>query len=315
MRPLAGYDKNEQEIHEPPASRLFWLQYPSRRMYTVRKPVLPDIATRANMKILFEDKELLVCFKEAGLAVQTADLRTKDLQSMLLAYLRDKQADARANAGAPYLGVIHRLDQPVQGLVVFALSERAAAELSRQSRDGIMKKEYLAIVSARDGRKDLQRQTPSWVTLVDHLLKDSKSRQARVVKEGTKGAKKAVLRYMDVTLQDELQPVLDSFFDLYERGGDEKSSTVLNGRVQGPADSKQDVRLLRIKLETGRYHQIRAQLSHAGMPIIGDRRYGRADLVQDLRFPALCAYRLDFSHPVTGRKMHFELMPEQIRFR
>ena len=267
------------------------------------------------MKILFEDKELLVCFKEAGLAVQTADLRTKDLQSMLLAYLRDKQADARANAGAPYLGVIHRLDQPVQGLVVFALSERAAAELSRQSRDGIMKKEYLAIVSARDGRKDLQRQTPSWVTLVDHLLKDSKSRQARVVKEGTKGAKKAVLRYMDVTLQDELQPVLDSFFDLYERGGNEKSSTVLNGRVQGPADSKQDVRLLRIKLETGRYHQIRAQLSHAGMPIIGDRRYGRADLVQDLRFPALCAYRLDFSHPVTGREMHFELMPEQIRFR
>ena len=91
--------------------------------------------------IIYEDRQILVCRKPSGLAVQNASFGKKDLESILKTYLAEKEG--RSN---PYLGIIHRLDQPVQGLVVFAKDPKSAAALSRQVQDGRMKKYYRAVI-------------------------------------------------------------------------------------------------------------------------------------------------------------------------
>ena len=84
-----------------------------------------------NLKIVFEDTHLLVCYKPAGVPVQSARVGARDCESILKNYLYEKNPQK----GAPYLGLIHRLDQPVEGLLVFAKTEEAAADLSRQLQD------------------------------------------------------------------------------------------------------------------------------------------------------------------------------------
>ena len=103
-------------------------------------------------EIIFEDKDILVAYKPAGLATQTARVGQQDMVSELKNYLWQKRMITGAALGrpAPYLGVIHRLDQPVEGLQVFAKTSTAAAELNRQLQDGRMKKSYLAVLESVD---------------------------------------------------------------------------------------------------------------------------------------------------------------------
>ena len=99
--------------------------------------------------ILFEDKDILVCRKISGIAVQNAGIGTMDMESALKNYLAVKQTSS-GNIGqkdkVPYLAVVHRLDQPVEGLVVFGRTKEAAAALSRQLAKNTVKKSYLAVV-------------------------------------------------------------------------------------------------------------------------------------------------------------------------
>ncbi len=90
--------------------------------------------------ILYEDKDIIVCHKMAGIAVQSARIGEKDLVSMLNNHLME-QADQRMEP----VRVVHRLDQPVEGIVVFAKNKKAAASLSAQITDGSMKKVYQAV--------------------------------------------------------------------------------------------------------------------------------------------------------------------------
>lgn len=244
-------------------------------------------------RILYEDNEILVFHKPGGLAVQHARSGSMDLNSALLTYLAAKEKQAwDAGTGKkgqrneiPYLGVVHRLDQPVEGILVFAKTPAAAASLGRQVQDGRMDKEYMAVVTAEaPGQRDLlvrevpvsgsvpdtlSGTDPEWTghLLEDHLRKDGRNNRTEIVPAGTKDAKKARLWYRVI-------------------------------RAAG-----EDTFILQIRLETGRFHQIRAQLSHAGMPILGDRKYGGrpADAL------ALCAFSLSFDHPKTGRRMRFRL--------
>ena len=93
------------------------------------------------LNIIYEDEHLLVLYKPAGVPVQSARVGAKDCESLVKNYLYEKNP----GKGAPYLGIIHRLDQPVEGLVVFALTPAAAAALSRQSAERKMEKTYLAV--------------------------------------------------------------------------------------------------------------------------------------------------------------------------
>lgn len=204
--------------------------------------------------IVHEDKSIIVVHKPAGVAVQTRNIREKDIESRLLSYLSLKSGGKR-----PELYVVHRLDQPVEGLVVFARTKKAAAFLTEQLGDGRMTKLYHAVVEGVIPKeKD---------TLVDYLLRDPKTNTSRVVDKGTAKARRSELSY--------------------RKTGDNE---------------------LEIKLKTGRHHQIRVQLSHAGMPISGDIKYGASSGSAAI---GLKAVSLGFIHPDTGKRVIYDLRTDK----
>lgn len=206
--------------------------------------------------ILYEDNAIIVCVKEAGVATQTKKIGQKDMESMLRTY--------RMQKGEPsYIGVVHRLDQPVSGVMVFAKTKEAAADLSRQIATKAADKYYYAVT---DGVPDKVKGT-----LEDYLLRDGKTNLSKVADKKTAGAKRAELSY-EVLEKDETKA------------------------------------LVKIKLATGRHHQIRVQLAHAGWPLMGDRKYNFKENMNNGNQPmCLCSYKLGFSHPVTKKKLEFEI--------
>lgn len=242
-------------------------------------------------KILAEDSQLLVCLKPAGLAVQSARPGEADMVSELKNYLAASQrAKSPSGSGGrvPYLGLAHRLDQPVSGILVFAKTPEAAAELSRQAsgagagklsggeKENGMEKEYRALVYVEEGISLPEAGTER--ELEDWLKKEPGKNLSRVVSAGTPGAKRAELS-----------------FRMAETG-------------DGPEGRHS---CIAIRLHTGRHHQIRVQLAHAGLPLLGDARYGSAQSREysarlGIRSICLCACRLSFFHPATGKRMEFE---------
>ena len=217
--------------------------------------------------IIYEDEELLVVYKPAKIAVQTKRFGQMDMESLLKNYLAGKEEGCPAGRAVPYLAVIHRLDQPVEGLLVFAKTPEAAADLSAQaSGKDSMRKEYLAVVCGRPDQ--LKGQLRDW------LLKDGRTNTSRAVPKGTKGAKEALLQY-----------------ELLE---------TCAGRS-----------LLRIRLQTGRHHQIRVQFAHAGLPLFGDSKYNPDPGEGSV---ALCADQLTFSHPKSGKRLTFSCRPQNPAF-
>ena len=207
-------------------------------------------------KILYEDDAILVCHKPAGVAVQTGRLGEADMESLLKNY--------RAGKGeTPWIGVVHRLDQPVEGVMVFAKTKEAAASLSRQMRERLAEKSYYAVTDWIPAQKKGM--------LEDYLIRDGRTYLSSVTERGAKGAKRAALAYEVIQEKD--------------------------GRA-----------ILTIRLETGRHHQIRVQLSHAGMPVAGDRKYNfREHVLPRAGGLRLCACHLSFRHPVSRRKVEFEI--------
>lgn len=206
--------------------------------------------------ILYEDKDLLVCHKPAGMPVQSRQVGSQDMEHALLGYLARKKEPL-------YLAVIHRLDQPVEGILVFAKNKKSAAGLNKQMQDGKMDKYYLAVTSKIPEKKSGR--------LEDWMIKDAKKNTSRIAKESEAGKKKAVLEYQVLKEKDEMA-------------------------------------LVEIHLFTGRHHQIRVQTANAGFPLYGDTKYnpefvGTKEWVQI----ALCAYKLNFAHPITKKQMKFEL--------
>ena len=204
------------------------------------------------MRILYEDRSLIAVYKEPGLAVQTKKVTEKDLESILLTCL----AGEKRGSGRPELYVIHRIDQPVDGIVLFAKNKKAAADLTRQLTDGSMKKIYRAEVAGT---------IPSESGILeDFLVKDGRRNMSSVVQDpkSNPGAKRAKLSYRKIG---------------------ENS--------------------LEIELFSGRHHQIRVQLAHAGMPIVGDRKYGGPPAERLM----LTAYRLNFINPESRKLMEIKI--------
>lgn len=141
-------------------------------------------------EIIYEDKALLVCKKPAGLAVQTAVGFQEDMVSEL-----KNEISRRTGEKAPYLGVVHRLDQPVEGLLVFAKTRQAAAQLGSQLSDGRLKKHYLAVLSAVPQKEQ--------DTLIDYLKKDARTNTSSVVLRTEKDAKRAQLSYKLLSVSKE----------------------------------------------------------------------------------------------------------------
>lgn len=225
--------------------------------------------------IVYEDRDILIAYKPAGIATQTARLGQQDMVSELKNYLSG-QPQYRGK-GEPYLGLVHRLDQPVAGILVFGKTKEAAASLSRQIAEGKLHKYYYAVIYGRPEKEK--------GTLRDYLYKDGKTNMSCIVAEDFPQAKKARLSYRCV-------------------------NTLMALEMQ------EEISLMEIELFTGRHHQIRVQMAHAGMPLLGDSKYGSEEDKEfsrqiGVKNVALCAFRLQFIHPATGKNMKFERMPEE----
>lgn len=129
------------------------------------------------MNILFEDQGLIVCKKDPGQPVQSDLSGDKDLQTDLVDYMKSKGFDK------PYIGLVHRLDRPVGGCVLFGKNPKMTAALSKQIQDRLIKKYYLAVVEGK----------PEDQTLVHYLKKKFKGNVSHVVDKETPKAKKAIL--------------------------------------------------------------------------------------------------------------------------
>ncbi len=241
--------------------------------------------------ILYEDNDILVAYKPAGIATQTSRIGQQDMVSELKNYLVKAQKEEMAGKNGkdavkkqtfqePYLGLVHRLDQPVSGVLVFAKNKKAAADLSNQISNGTMKKFYYALIYGTPIRER--------DTLEDYLYKDGRENLSIIVNATFPDAKKAILNYRHC-----------STLMVLEEG--------------------EEVSLMEIELLTGRHHQIRAQMSNAGMPLLGDSKYGSErskELSRDIgcKNVALCAYKLSFKHPATHKEMVFEREPDEELF-
>lgn len=137
------------------------------------------------IKILYEDNHLLVIVKPANLPVCEDSSRDLDVLSILKLYLKEKYN----KPGNVYLGLVHRLDRPVSGIMVFARTSKAALRLSEQVREKRMKKVYYAVIEGKLSK------LPKKGVLEDYMYKDSKKNMSFVCSSEKQGAKKAILNY------------------------------------------------------------------------------------------------------------------------
>lgn len=238
------------------------------------------------LEIIYEDKEIIVCYKPPGVATQTASLSGQDMVSLLKNYLA-KQTKEKS----PYIGVIHRLDQPVSGLLVFAKNQRAAASLSKQIQDGNANKDYIAMCSGILEEKS--------GTLVHYSKKDSVTKLAMV----------ADVDEFDRNPEIKSEKPSNENKKSKETDSSSYKKAVLTYEVEKEFEQ---VSIIKVQLQTGRFHQIRAQFSHIGHALLGDSKYGNSisrelSMKKKINKVALCAYRLVLKHPVTGKKMEFIL--------
>lgn len=210
--------------------------------------------------IIYEDPHIVVCHKPAGIPVQTKHIGVKDLESILRNHLNRSLSPAECTD----LFVIHRLDQPVEGMIVFAKTRDAAKELNRQlTSSGFGKYYYAVVLGVPEPREGI---------LENYMVKNGHTNMSYICDINTSGAKPARLHYQVEEIYKNSDPVTS---------------------------------LVKIKLDTGRHHQIRVQMAHIGCPLLGDKKYGgNTNNGEPLR---LCAYRLEFFHPKNRRKMKFKL--------
>lgn len=136
-----------------------------------------------NPEILYEDKEIIVCIKPAGIPTQSSRIGTPDMVSILKNHL---SASGSAKQ-PPYLAVIHRLDQPVEGILVFAKAPAAAKKLNQQLQTSGFGKHYLALLSAVPSVPESN--------LLDYMIKDGRTNTSRICTPDTPGARAARLHY------------------------------------------------------------------------------------------------------------------------
>ncbi len=198
--------------------------------------------------ILHAERSFLVCRKPVGVECE------HELPALLAGALRCEPDS---------IYCVHRLDRAVGGVMVYARTRSAAAELSRQAQERTLQKEYLAVCEGVPA--------PREGTLRDYLYKDNVRQKSFPVASPRRGVKEAVLDYT-----------------VLQEGGHSA--------------------LVRVKLHTGRFHQIRCQLAARGHPLLGDGKYGSRERGCTT---ALWSCRLAFLHPVTRAPLAFEAAPPQ----
>lgn len=206
------------------------------------------LSNKSNLQILYEDNHIIIINKRAGDIVQGDKTGDKPLSEITKEYLKHTYN----KKGNVFLGVVHRIDRPTSGIVVFAKTSKSLTRLNRMFASQQVQKTYWAIVKNQIIKKE--------DTLVNWLIKNPKNNKSSVYDREIPNGKKGILHYK-----------------------------VIKELV--------NYCLLEIILETGRHHQIRAQLSKIGFPIKGDLKYGFDRSNKDGGI-SLHARSIEFIHPV-----------------
>lgn len=179
------------------------------------------MSSATTLTVLYEDNHIIAVVKPAGVLAQEDKTGSESMLAIVKKYLKEKYK----KPGNVFLGLVHRLDRPVQGVMLFAKTSKGASRLSEQFRNHEIKKTYQSIVEGKPKANE--------GVLKNTLIKDEKLLKGREHKDG-------------------------EYVELYYK--------VL--KTTG------NYSLLEVHIESGKFHQIRTQLSLAGLPILGDRKYG-----------------------------------------
>lgn len=219
------------------------------------------------MQVVYEDNHIIIVAKESGEIVQGDKTGDEPLSETVKQYLKEKYQ----KPGAVFLGVVHRLDRPVSGLVVFARTSKALSRLNKMFAEGQVHKTYWAIVERRgEGNMAFSDYSESsdYSEITHWLVRNEKQNKSYAYDHEVPHSKKAVLRYRELSRGDRYA-------------------------------------LLEVQLMTGRHHQIRCQLSKIGCPIRGDLKYGARRSNPDGSI-SLLSRRVEFVHPVSKRTIVVE---------
>jgi len=216
------------------------------------------------LEILYEDNHIIAVNKRSGDIVQADETGDKPLGDFVKDYIKEKYQ----KPGEVFLGVVHRIDRPVSGIVLFARTSKSLTRLNELFKTKEIQKTYWCVVKNKPKVDE--------ATLVHYHIKDSVSRKAKLFDKEVAHSKKCVLHYKLLASSD-------------------------------------NYHLLEIQLETGRFHQIRAQLAKIGSPIKGDVKYGFDRPNENSRSIHLHARKIEFIHPVKnampdGRQEKIEIV-------
>ncbi len=215
------------------------------------------------MRVVYEDNHIIVVYKESGEIVQGDKTGDVPLSDIVKGYIKEKYQ----KPGNVFLGVVHRLDRPVYGLVLFARTSKALPRLNKmfQNKEGEegVRKIYWAIVPKAEEKKSKNAEfLPDGFTRLTHWLsRNEKQNKSYAYDSERHDTKKAILDY----------------------------------KIIGSSDRYQ---LVEIRLLTGRHHQIRCQLAKIGLPIKGDLKYG-APRSNPNGSISLLSRKMEFTHPVS----------------
>ena len=211
------------------------------------------------MEVVYEDNHIIIVNKKSGEIVQGDKTGDRPLSDIVKDYIKVKYQ----KPGEVFLGVVHRLDRPVSGLVVFARTSKALTRLNKMFAEGEVHKTYWAIVKRREG--DRSQKSGEWQTLENWLVRNEKQNKSYAYDHEKPNAKNAILKYRAIAHSD-------------------------------------NYTLLEVNLMTGRHHQIRCQLAAMGCPIKGDLKYGAPRSNPDGSI-SLMSRRVDFIHPVSKERI------------
>lgn len=232
----------------------------------------------ATLNILYEDPHILVCVKPHGIATQSKSIRYPDMVSLIKNHLAKASGTSRKSGAPKSIG---------SGILVFAKTPAAAKDLNKQLQNQGFGKYYRALVTNAPSEEE--------GTLEDYMVKDARTNTSRICSAKENGAKIARLHYDTVPDHGRLFSTVS--------GSSSSVDVSLSSQSQECHETE-----LEIHLDTGRHHQIRVQLASIGCPIVGDTKYN-PELTGNKGWQTirLCAYKLDFKHPVTHKAMHFQL--------
>ena len=214
------------------------------------------------LNVVYEDNQVVVVVKPHNQPSQEDESKDLDLLTEVKAYIKEKYN----KPGEAFVGLVHRLDRPTGGVMVFAKTSKAASRLSEQMRNGDFDKTYFAVVCGRPREAKGK--------IVSYLKKDEKTNMAVIVPQATTGAKRAELDY-----------------ETLEYNAETNRS------------------LVKVKLYSGRGHQIRVQMKSIKCPVFGDQKYGGENMPKVML--NLYAVELSFLHPTTKQKLIYRVYPPE----